>query len=410
MLPLPLDEDARLATLRSYAVLDTPPERDFDDLAALAALVCQTPIALIGFIDKERQWYKARVGFGLAETPRVLGFCDHAIQQNGGVFVVRDTSADPRFARNPFVLGESNIRFYAGAPVVARDGAALGTVCVLDRRPRDLDESQAQLLDATARQVMAQLELRRALAHERERTALEEELRREGEFRERFIGILGHDLRNPLSAIAVAAHVLSHQSKLPPAEREVVTRIASSASRMARMVDDLLDLSHSRLKGGIPIAPRLCDLAEICRQAVSELELANPDRKLEFQVKGDGGRGYWDPDRMAQVVSNLVGNALQHGAVDAPVRVVLRGSGPGVQLEVGNQGPPIPEEEAENLFDPFRRGALPDGASVPHRSLGLGLYIVHEIVTAHGGEIGVRSSQREGTTFTIRLPRRRDGT
>jgi len=153
-------ERARLAALRRYRILDTEPERAFDDLAELAAHVCGTPIALITLVDADRQWFKARVGLSVSETARSVSFCAHAIEQTD-LFVIRDATRDVRFSSNPFVTDEPNVRFYAGAPLVTPDGHALGTICVVDKVPRDLTTEQREALEALRRQVMAQLELRR---------------------------------------------------------------------------------------------------------------------------------------------------------------------------------------------------------------------------------------------------------
>jgi anti-sigma regulatory factor (Ser/Thr protein kinase) len=157
-----VDESARLAALRSYRILDTDPEPAFDDLALLASEICGTPIALITLIDRDRQWVKARVGVEVQETSREVAFCDHAIRQHG-LFVVPDARRDARFRDNPFVVSGPKIRFYSGSPLVTAEGHALGTLCVLDRKPRSLTERQEEALGALSRQVLAQLELRRNL-------------------------------------------------------------------------------------------------------------------------------------------------------------------------------------------------------------------------------------------------------
>lgn len=158
------DEERRLATLGRYDVLDTPPEQAFDDLTRLAAQVLGMPIALVSLIDRDRQWFKSRVGVEVCSTPRDQAFCDHAIHSDE-VMVVEDACLDPRFAANPLVTGELGIRFYAGAPLIADDGSALGTLCVIDRQPRRLDAAQRDTLALLARQVMAQLTLHRQSRH-----------------------------------------------------------------------------------------------------------------------------------------------------------------------------------------------------------------------------------------------------
>jgi hypothetical protein len=161
---LPRNEKKRLAVLWQYEVLDTVPEEMFDDLTELAARICEAPIALISLVDEHRQWFKSKVGLPLSETSRDVSFCTHAIGQ-GGLFIIPDAAKDSRFARNPLVTAEPKIRFYAGAPLVTPDGHALGTLCVIDKVPRQLRPDQQQALSVLARLVITQLELRR---HNRE--------------------------------------------------------------------------------------------------------------------------------------------------------------------------------------------------------------------------------------------------
>jgi GAF domain-containing protein len=164
--PIPKDEKQRLAALDSYAILDTPPEEALDGITELAAHVCNTPVALMVLIDRDRQWFKAAVGVRIRETPREFSFCAHTIMQRG-LYVIRDATLDKRFATNPFVVSGPKFRFYAGAPLVTPDNRALGTICVIDRVRRTLTGAQKKDLLALSRVVMTELELRRILIRER---------------------------------------------------------------------------------------------------------------------------------------------------------------------------------------------------------------------------------------------------
>jgi len=158
--PIPPNEPKRLKVLWQYEVLDTVPEEVFDDLTELAARICEAPIAMISLVDEDRQWFKSKIGITLGETSRDISFCAYAITQPG-LFIVPDAAQDRRFSNHPFVIAEPNIRFYAGAPLITPDGHALGTLCVLDKVPRELTHDQRQALRVLAHHVVSQLELRR---------------------------------------------------------------------------------------------------------------------------------------------------------------------------------------------------------------------------------------------------------
>lgn len=222
--------------------------------------------------------------------------------------------------------------------------------------------------------------------------------------REQFLAILSHDLRNPLHAILMGASLLMKSERVDDREARVATRIFSSAERMSRMVHDLLDFTRTRLGGDIPLAPRPLDLAELCRQVVAELEPIHPACRVGFEARGDL-RGRWDGDRLSQAMSNMVSNAMEYGCEDGPVDVAAFADGEHIIVRIHNEGPPIPADALRKIFDPMvrQRGAQPTAKNPS--GLGLGLYIAHQIVTAHGGTIDVTSADGAGTTFTMRLPR-----
>jgi PAS domain S-box-containing protein len=220
--------------------------------------------------------------------------------------------------------------------------------------------------------------------------------------REDVVAIVSHDLRNPLNAISLSATTLLKREDVDERTTKAISRIYAAADRASRMIGELLDFTQARV-GGIPVNRRPLNFHEHVHRVVEEVRLAHPERHIDFHSSGEGG-GEWDEGRLAQVVTNLVGNALQHGPEDMPVTVSTRGEDVNVLLEVHNHGPPIPAEVRPTLFEPYRQG--PE-ARAARGSLGLGLYITQQIVLGHGGTLEVRSSAQEGTTFTVRLPRHR---
>lgn len=280
---------------------------------------------------------------------------------------------------------------------------ALREIAALQQRARSLESEIAQRKQLEEGLRDALLERRRV---EEELRASREELARQNEdlsrtvrFSELFVGILGHDLRNPLSAITTAASLLTRRAEVDQVARPA-RRILSSAGRMARMIDQLLDFTRIRLGEGLPICPRSVELAQLCQVTIDEL---STDRgRVELASLGDTV-GEWDGDRLAQLISNLISNALTHGAADDRVRVRIDGSDPTcVRLLVHNRGV-IPDSLLPGIFEPLHSSN--DRKYEGSSGLGLGLYITRQIVEAHAGAIHVTSSESDGTRFVVELPR-----
>lgn len=223
--------------------------------------------------------------------------------------------------------------------------------------------------------------------------------------REMFLAVLGHDLRTPISAIVTAAGFMESKEEADSSDTGMPAVIRRSGERMSRLVDDLLDFTLSRLGRGIPVECIDTDLDDIARAAIEEVGAAHPGRELHYDGDGDL-HGCWDVDRLRQALANLIGNAIQHGAPDSPIRVAGSGDAGSVRVTVHNVGT-MPSDDRRHIFDPFKRLAPEVTAAQDRRSMGLGLYIAEQIVIAHHGEIDVESSPMSGTTFSIRLPRQR---
>jgi signal transduction histidine kinase len=236
-------------------------------------------------------------------------------------------------------------------------------------------------------------------------TANKERARAEeaSELRERLVAIVGHDLRQPLASIEIRLAVLRRESKNPEF-LEDLTSLQASSRRMSRMIEQILDFTRSRLGGGLELVFAPMDLREALVPIVDELRMARPAATIQLQCPEL--RGAWDRDRLEQVFSNLIGNALAHGDPNKPVTVTVGADALRVWVQVHNEGPPIPQELQSALFSPFRMGERSNSSPA---GLGLGLYISNEVIARHGGEIEVRSTAMQGTTFRVVLPREARG-
>lgn len=220
-----------------------------------------------------------------------------------------------------------------------------------------------------------------------------------------FLAILGHDLRNPLNAMTMSAQMLALSHGSDSEVAQTAAQVSTSASAMQRMINDLLDFTAAGVGGSMPLSRTDADLGAICREVIREIQVGNPQCNVHFEASGELS-GRWDEQRLRQVISNLLGNAVQHGSYGCDVDMTARGEGEEVVLRVRNEGIPIPPTALDSIFDPLRRVS---GSQRPGRrgesGMGLGLYITQQIIAAHHGRITVSSSVEEGTIFTVRLPR-----
>ncbi len=228
------------------------------------------------------------------------------------------------------------------------------------------------------------------------------------EYRDMFLAVLGHDLRSPLNTIMSASEFLADQGEFSERDRRMATAIHGSGERMSSLIEDLLDYASSQLGKDFGLRPTAADLGEIVSELVREEETTHPEREFRTTLEGDLA-GEWDVRRLRQVLSNVLDNALRHGDPESPISVSASDAGEEgeVVVAVHNEGAPIPAEARERIFEPFRRAGSPEADEQAGQGTGLGLYIARRMAEAHGGSIDVESSREEGTTFTVRLPRRR---
>jgi signal transduction histidine kinase len=318
----------------------------------------------------------------------------HEIRQSGEAVVIDHVAQDTVFCGH-HTPAKYGFQSYISMPIMLADGAFFGTLCAIDPRPARLNTPQiVDMFKLFAELIATHLDAIDRLAAS-EATLLTE--RQTAELREQFIAVLGHDLRNPLASIAAGTKMLA-KAKSKEATAEILGLMQQSTARMSALIDNVLDFARGRLGSGIALNRSVEALQPVLKQVIAELRAIYPDRKiaatfaLAEPVDCDSGR-------IAQLFSNLLGNALAHGEAASPVRVHAETRDGAFELSVANSGDPISPEAMQRLFQPFYRGA----ARRSLQGLGLGLYIASEIARAHGGTLGVDSSPDE-TRFTFRMP------
>ncbi len=394
--PLPKNESERQQILDELQILDTLEEQAYDDLTFIAAQICQTPIALVSLVDRDRQWFKSHHGLDAHETPRELAFCAHAILDDRS-FVVEDALKDERFHDNPLVTGGPNVKFYAGAPLILRNNIRVGTLCVIDDHARPLSEMQRQALEALARQVVSQLELRLQL----------QALTRLDRTKDEFVSMVNHELRTPLTSINGSLALIRNQvtGEIPPQAMQLIDVAYRNGERLLNIVNDILDVSKLEAgkmemqMGTVEVKPFLQKAIELnrpyCESYGCNLELRPIDSDSPAQVKGD-------ENRLLQVMNNLISNAAKFTHASDTVEIYFLQNGDQVQVGVTDHGPGIPQENMKDLFTKFKQLSKNSNAKAP--GTGLGLNICKLIVEQHGGNIGCESVPGKHTTFQFTLP------
>lgn len=399
--PILTDELERLEALYEYDLLDTEAEQRFDDLTQLASFICGTPVALVSLVDKERQWFKSKVGIDASEIPREYAFCAHAIAQPEQLLVVPDAQKDPRFAQNPLVTGPTNVRFYAGAPLVTEDGYALGTLCVIDNQPRELTSEQLQALSAVRRQVLAQIELSRNLL---DLNRANIELTRLNQTKNDFLHMAAHDLKNPLSAVMGYAEELQEDSPCEEAQ-EMGQQIYRASRHMYELVTNLLDVNTIESQHEQELELKALDLTDLFQHIEQHYQKRALAKQLNLQVNlaADASVIMANEFALQQVLDNLVSNAIKYSPAEREVHLLSLATEEYVEVVVRDFGPGFSEEDKAHLFQKFTRlSAKPTGGE---HSSGLGLFIVKRLVDAMHAEIECDSALGQGTSFILRFQR-----
>ena len=394
--PLSLNENERLASLRSYNILDTAAEKDFDDLTTLASTICQTPIALISLVDTERQWFKSHIGLAASETPIEQSFCAHAIVSYNEIMIVDDARTDERFADNPLVTGNPKIVFYAGVPLINEEGFALGTLCVIDQKKKQLSAEQTTALKVVAKQVVDKLELRRKIT---DLQIANQELRDANVFIQKFASTAAHDIKNPLSSILLTSQAL--KIRLQKLQDEGCSRLIdlniTSTTRLINLLDEMLDYSKDP---SLLIAKKSeIDLKQAIKKVVS---MINTPDNLEIILPDTNPKLTLSTVAFEQIFINLISNAIRYNDKNQTIIAIrFAEDDEYYKFEVEDNGIGIAETYHEKIFSNSFTLKITDRYN--KKGTGIGLATVKDLVTVLKGNIYVKSTQGIGTTFFVSI-------
>lgn len=395
----PQNEAVRLAALQEYNILDTLPEKDFDNLTEIASMICGTPVSLITLVDKDRQWFKSRKGLEVTETPREFAFCAHAILQPDEPLIVTDSTKDERFRDNPLVTGEPYVIFYAGVPLVSEGGYPLGSLCVIDHQPRQLTAEQIDALRALSRQASHLLELGRKVAQLERR---EQELEAARAELTQFNYMLSHDIKSPIGAISglLDTLVADLDGRLSESERLPLEMMRESVGALQNLVDGTLRY-YQQSREGQRHAHATIDPAQVIRQII---KLLQPPAHIEIRYASDLPSLHTNPFALEKILLNLIDNAIKYN--DKPqgwVSIAIEEQDYHYSIRVSDNGRGMSSDEQLKAFDLFEN--LRNRDRHARRGSGIGLAIVRRTIRQLQGEIAVESDLGSGTTFSIRLPR-----
>lgn len=390
----PKNEAERLAALKELNILDTLEEQAYDDLTALAATICGTPIALVSLLDSERQWFKSHHGLDATETPREFAFCGHAILQDE-TFYIPNSDEDERFKDNPLVTGAPHVKFYAGQPLYVKDKYKVGTLCVIDNEARELSEEQLNALKALARQVESQLDLRLKV----------KELQQLDQLKDDFVAMTSHELKTPLTAVSGAIKMFEKNNQAINEEkrRQLIEIAAANCERLEALVSDIIDTSM--LASGnmnIEMNEQHINLTiEHCVEMMSQY-FQKCDVTVDCHLDPNLQMMHYDEKRIMQVLSNLLSNAAKFSPEGSAVTISTQLCRKQVEITVADKGDGIPKDKRSHLFEKFSK--IHHGSNDKIKSTGLGLYISKKIIELHGGTIEYKDNKPTGSIFKFTLP------
>lgn len=383
-------EAARIEVLRKYCILDTPPDSTFDGITKLAARILKVPISIISLVDVDRVWFKSKYGLEINELPRDTGLCASAILGDE-FYSVEDARKDPRTSLHPLVKGEFGLQFYSAVPLRTKEGYNLGTLCVIDRKPRKLTSEKKEILKSLAELVLNQIELQL-------------EARIAVQHHHNILNTTAHELKNPVSIMPLLAELIMENKENPAAIDDISKQIKDAGRRMAKTINTLMD-SAIEDSDSMQLRLKTVYLSRLIKGVV-DANMAPARKKgqeLIFEPGGEKLNIYADLRRVTEVVDNVISNAIKFSGANQNIRVSLQKTEQKAVIKVVDNGPGLSRDDLKNLFRRFTSlSAEPTGGE---SSTGLGLFIAKEIMQAHNGSIYAESEGKgEGSCFTMEFP------
>lgn len=387
-------EQERLQSLSSLRVMDTAAEKIFDDLAELASILCDTPVALVSLVDEDRQWFKAKHGIELSETARNISFCAHAILQED-LFVVENASQDARFVNNPLVTDGSKIQFYAGTVLKDANNLPLGSLCVIDSAPRKLTPQQAKALRIIGKQVESQLLIRKKNM----------QLMRVNQLSQEILSLVAHDLKGAFTIVLGSSALMSRKLrgfKEKDGIMRIGNRLVSAATDVYELLDELLQWTRLQMNDqGIETTE--VDIADLVNSTMKVFEESARIKGVELCADVQPCVVKINADVTKTILRNFISNSLKHTPAGKKVAITLEINGSEAVIAVHDEGPGVPEAMKPHLFKAIQEGAQDDYAQPP--SHGVGLYLCNNIATRQKSRIWLDDTVAQGCRMCLALPK-----
>lgn len=396
----------RLAALQSYHILDTEQEVDFDEIVDLASKICNKPISLISLVDDKRQWFKAKVGLNISETPVEIAFCKHAIEHNN-LFLIEDATLDERFKNNPLVTNHPDIRFYAGTPLQTIDGYNIGTLCVLDNEPGQITLQQQEALTILGKQVMKQLELRRALNNQnrilRELEQQRNEMQRLLNFKDKVFAIISHDLRGPIGGIGQVLDMIKSGAITAQDFEMAIPTLQTQVAYAEDTLNNLLSWAQSHEKGFIA-EKKPTELHQLVNELVNGLQdsAAQKSVSISTNISSNIQSVQLDAHSLIIVLRNLIKNSIKFCRKGDKVSIETRLENNALQFCIKDTGVGFDDEVASKLFKEDEH--ITTYGTANEKGTGLGLLICKNLIEQSGGTIWAEGKPNQGATFCFIIP------